>query len=600
MEFKRRFSDRYVKFRTKLLLSYFFVVLLPIILIGSFLISSTVSTAINRTNYIYSISFRQLSDNIKNQLDSYQYILNGYTMEDMIMQYIETVYARKTPYYLKYQDFIKVNDIFLRKINITSSGELKVSIYSSNNSIIADGRFIKRISTNTKRQQWYKNILKARGKTVITGMHSESGGQEIIMLGSLINTKGTNIIVMEIPENDIYTLMEKEGMSMKVFLLDSNNNVLSTTERKNLFKSAKNIPILKSFNFDGKDTINFETKNTKNVLFYQPLNDNLTTTDLKVVSIVSPEALLKDIGGIVRYSILFYIGSAVIAILLAFLLSDRFSRRIKLLMKNMSEIKNGKFEVFAKFEVNDEIGELSKSFENMINRINILTNEVYLLEIKNKEAEISSLQSQINPHFLFNFMESIRMNLWQKGDFVTSEIIEKFATLLRKSIDWSKSEILLQQELELIATYLAIQKYRYGEKLNYNINVDESVLIYPILKFILQPIVENAIYHGIEMKKGKGEVNIYSQQEKDILKLIIEDNGVGIDEANLDNVRNQIYAEKSKIPDSKQIGIRNVHQRIKLRYGAEYGIRIYSIKGRGTRVEIILPSKYVEGRNANV
>jgi two-component system sensor histidine kinase YesM len=270
------------------------------------------------------------------------------------------------------------------------------------------------------------------------------------------------------------------------------------------------------------------------------------------------------------------------------LYSNALTSRLKLLVKNMSKIKDGKFDVFVSSDKDDEIGDLSRSFKSMVNRINNLINEVYLLEIKKKEAEINALQSQINPHFLFNTMESIRMNLWKKDDFETSEIVQKFAQLLRKSIDWASDGIELKKEIELVATYLDIQKYRYREKLEYVIQIDDELNNYIIPKFTLQPIVENAIYHGIEMKKGKGRVTISSQVSEQGLKVIVKDDGIGMDEDKLSTVRKQISSPMEE--DRKtRIGIRNVHQRLKLYYGETYGVSIYSNKNTGTVVEILLP-----------
>jgi two-component system sensor histidine kinase YesM len=269
-------------------------------------------------------------------------------------------------------------------------------------------------------------------------------------------------------------------------------------------------------------------------------------------------------------------------------LSRTLTNRLKLLVKNMSKISDGKFDVFVRYEGNDEISELYASFKNMVERINTLINEVYVLDIEKKDAEIKALQSQINPHFLFNTMESIRMNLWNKQDYETSEIIQKFSKLLRKSIDWGTEKIALKQEIDLVETYLKIQQYRYKNKFEYTIEIDETLFDCVIPKFTLQPIVENAIYHGIEMKKGKSMLFITTEIVNNDFKIIIQDDGVGIDEEKLCQIKEQILQEGFSSSNSR-IGIRNVHQRIQLSYGRNYGIIIDSKKNSGTKVEILLP-----------
>jgi two-component system sensor histidine kinase YesM len=277
------------------------------------------------------------------------------------------------------------------------------------------------------------------------------------------------------------------------------------------------------------------------------------------------------------------------------LFSNTLTSRLKLLVRNMSMIRDGKFEVFVGIEDQDEIGMLSKSFSNMVNRINLLIKEVYVselqikdLEIKTKEAKFNALQSQMNPHFLFNTMESIRMNLLGKRDYETSEIIQTFAKLLRKSMDWSRDMITLSQELELVEQYLKVQQYRYRERIQYIIDIDETLKQHYIPKFTLQPVVENAIYHGIEMKEHAGKCWIDAGLEGSDLIIRIRDDGVGMESEKLENVKKIVYAEDDPTGEN-HIGLRNVHMRLKLNYGDGYGIMIESVKDAGTIIQLRIP-----------
>jgi two-component system sensor histidine kinase YesM len=254
----------------------------------------------------------------------------------------------------------------------------------------------------------------------------------------------------------------------------------------------------------------------------------------------------------------------------------------------MSMVSEGNFKVFVDCSGTDEISELARDFKIMVEKVNALINEVYILDIKKKEAEFNALQSQINPHFLFNTMESIRMNLWNRQDYATSEIIQQFALLLRKSIERTDDIIPIYQESELVETYLKIQKYRYGEKLEYEINIPETFYYNIIPKFTLQPIVENAVYHGICQKKGKGKLSIIADKLGDFLCITVEDNGAGMVESKLKEINEQL-SENQADKGSGRIGIRNVHQRLRLYFGSPYGMTITSRKNVGTRVEILLP-----------
>jgi two-component system sensor histidine kinase YesM len=261
----------------------------------------------------------------------------------------------------------------------------------------------------------------------------------------------------------------------------------------------------------------------------------------------------------------------------------------------MGKIRDGQFNIKVDDNGNDEIAILSKSLKSMADRIDYLINEVYKaemlvkdIEIEKKQAEICALQSQINPHFLFNTMEAIRMDLWQKQEFEISEVITRFAMLIRKSIEWSDDSNTIKQERQLVEDYLLIQKYRYVNKLDYIINIDTELENYSIPQFTLQPIVENAIYHGIELKKGKGCVTISAQVFKGDIKIAVQDDGLGMTEERLSTIRDTINEEHKKAGKAR-IGIRNVHQRLKLEFGNKYGLTITSQEGIGTQVDILLP-----------
>lgn len=595
MNFKFSQIFRDTKLRTKLLLSYLFVVLLPVFLIGYFLITVTITKVLERTNEINNINFQQMKNNIKNKLKSCINLSDNFLSETILMDYLGREYTFDTQYFDKYLDYKKVEDIYERK----SPNEDRISIYTSNPTLITDYKFIKVISDKEEVQQWYKDIINAKGKIVIFESFSEETNQMIISFGRLLNideaSKFTNILILQVPEASLYSLIENEGINKHIYIIDGYGNIMSTTERNYLNKNISSVAELNGVQFSNKADGNIDMKSTNSIMFYGSFNEKNIISDWKIISIISSQYILKDISGIVSYSLLICIASSIIAIIFMILFSNALTKRLKLMVKNMSRIKDGKFDVFISSDQNDEIGELSRSFKSMVDRINNLINEVYLLEIKKKEAEINALQSQINPHFLFNTMESIRMNLWQKGDFETSEIIQKFAKLLRKSIDWASDMVELKKEKELVSAYLEIQKYRYREKLDYDILLSDKLNLYSIPKFTLQPIVENAIYHGIEMKKGKGRVTISSQISEQGLKIIVMDNGIGMDENKLNMVRKQIYSHVEEDKKTK-IGIRNVHQRLKLYYGEKFGVSIYSSNDTGTAVEILLPLEAEGGR----
>jgi Predicted signal transduction protein with a C-terminal ATPase domain len=250
----------------------------------------------------------------------------------------------------------------------------------------------------------------------------------------------------------------------------------------------------------------------------------------------------------------------------------------------MKGVKEGKFLTIKNNDVNDEIGEMTINFNFMVEGLKQLIHENYEVnlkmkdtEIKKKEAELYALQSQVNPHFLFNTLESIRMGLQNKEDAETAGVIFHLSKIFRKSLNWQGDIITLSEEIEFVRNYLEIQKYRFKNKINYEIDIPESFLSYTIPKLIIQPIVENAIKHGIERKWGNGNVGISAAIQDSRLSISVKDDGVGINEEALTKIRNELY-ENSEMKKTGSIGLRNVNNRIILHCGTDFGLKIFSEK----------------------
>jgi len=593
-----------LKLRNKIILSFLFVVLLPILLIGYFLVTRTTDTVLKQTNNINLINFQQIKGNISNQLNDYIHFADSIISEIQLMEYLNQTNDEQYSYFDKYQDYTKINNISTSKFSMLDGETLKVSIFTDNDTIIEDYKFIQRINPIIRNQDWYRKALEAKGANIFIGPYSNNDNIEVIgivkLLVNLNDDKYTHVIRIEIPEKKIYSLMEKEAANKKIYLLDSHNKIMSATDRSSLGHLIHEIEELKEIPFTRTNTGRFELEHQKGMAFYGFLNEKNAIRDWKVVTVVSSEEMLSEIYEIVKYSVLICFSSFLVAILLVVVFSNKLTSRLESLVRSMSRVRGDKLEAIELSGHNDEIGAISRSFNSMMERINKLIQEVYVLDIKKKEAEINALQSQMNPHFLFNTMESIRMNLWKREDFETSEVVQKFSNLLRMSLDWTEYNIPLHDEIGLVRAYLEVQQYRYKGKLSYDIQIDKELLSYSIPKFILQPIVENAIYHGIEMKKGQGTVFIHASLSQDKLTILVKDDGIGMDAVKLASIQENLKADMGEEPLKGSVGIRNVHQRLRLHFGDSYGIEIESIKNVGTTVQISLPNLNEEERRIHV
>ncbi|HCD43003.1 MAG TPA: sensor histidine kinase [Lachnoclostridium sp.] len=269
------------------------------------------------------------------------------------------------------------------------------------------------------------------------------------------------------------------------------------------------------------------------------------------------------------------------------LLVYTMARPIKRLSKAMGQVQKGDFAVRVPNKRKDEIGELTESFNYMLEEINTLIRQVYQEKIAQKNAEVQALQAQINPHFLYNTLDSINWMLIDRGEYDISDIILSLAGLMRYSIEDENAFVPLEKEIGYVQCYLKIQKNRLEERLEYDLETEENLADEQVPKLILQPIVENAITHGIEPRNRKGMIRILIKDLGDEMLISVEDNGIGMTLKQLNHLRDEV-------PDIEReghtgIGVRNVNRRIRLHYGEAYGISIESTYGKGTIVSLRIP-----------
>lgn len=287
-----------------------------------------------------------------------------------------------------------------------------------------------------------------------------------------------------------------------------------------------------------------------------------------------------------------YILAAAILILAVFAISNILSREItkplRRLSESMSRVEKGEFDrANVDVTMENEIGSLGKSYNLMTERIHTLMEQNVYEQKQKRKSELKALQAQINPHFLYNTLDSI---IWMSEAGQSDEVVEMtsaLAKLLRQSISNDHEQVELGQEMEYVKNYLTIQKMRYQDKLEYTIEVDPQVWHVMIVKLVLQPIVENAIYHGIKYKGSKGTLRIRAFAESEDVCIVIEDNGIGMD----DTALNIIFDETQKIHKQNGVGVPNVQKRLKLYYGDKYGITYESKVGIGTRATIRIPQR---------
>ena len=310
------------------------------------------------------------------------------------------------------------------------------------------------------------------------------------------------------------------------------------------------------------------------------------TSDWRVISLIPEEELYSEINQIQQRNILIMLLVMAFSLFLLFFTTRRIVNPINRLSKIMKIAESGDFNTHIQVDSHDEVGVLSASYNSLLDKINELIQQVYAEKITSSELELQMLQSQINPHFLYNTLESISMMATMNDDETTAEMAALLGSILRYSISDFNQPVTLSDELNQVRKYIQLQEIRFHSQ--YHISLDVDVRFYPIQtpKMILQPIVENAIYHGMSSVRSGGIITIAaSQPDRTTLHLLIHDNGTGMEEQQVKNLNGYIQEENNLF---KSIGLRNVNRRIKLFCGSDYGVSVESSPMDGTTVTVCI------------
>lgn len=275
---------------------------------------------------------------------------------------------------------------------------------------------------------------------------------------------------------------------------------------------------------------------------------------------------------------------------LSSIISNNLSKSTKKLLASMEKFESGDFSERVSLEAEDEIGNLARAFNHMAAETQALIERNYVMALKEREIELNALQAQINPHFLYNVLDSLYWEAIDSDNEKLGDDILALSELFRLLLSQGESEITVGKEIELISHYLRIQEMRFSRRFSYQIDVDDNIKGYKISKLLLQPFVENAIVHGFEMKQEEGYVYISGKEKDKKMEFLIEDDGAGMDQEKADQL---LEAGQQEGYPNLRIGhyaIRNIKERLDLRYGENnYVLKIISNKGEGTKVYIVIP-----------
>ncbi len=466
---------------------------------------------------------------------------------------------------------------FMKSFNYYG-GKMRAELYVQNSTIVPNGIDIFSFGC-IEDQNWCKELFESQRYFNWLPNVMDADGREYVVLNQrLVNfstAKDIAILRLYIPVDRIVNLIEKNLHSSAVSLLYVDSDFNSILTFGDVSNSTEYINTVRQHNpIEGVTDIRIG----KERMLLGVANSRIT--GWKLIYLV-PTSLISDKTRYITYITLVATAASVfLCVGVASLLSSVITKRIRILVDKTNRISGENLSVDQRLKGNDEIGQLDKNFNDMIDRINNLIESQYKSKIIINQTKFEQLQEQINPHMLYNTLSMIGLTAKQAKQQGILEVTNNLISFYRGILNRGRIISSLRAEVEMVKRYLDIMRFVYDLDINAVFDIDDSILDYYSIKLFLQPIVENSIIHGIRPKK-EGNLIITAEEYEDGIMFVVSDDGVGMDE---ETVKRLV-----RTPDEKGYGVSNVIKRIDLFFGSRYGVKIASTPGAGTEVTITIP-----------
>ena len=540
----------------------------------------------NSSEYTHTI-IQQMNQNIDSYIDYMENIAYLISSNEDVQDYL---FDEKIDNEGRYRILNQLQTILDSRSDIRNVG----IISKNGRMLINDGSKSVNQDLDLNTQEWYATALEKPNGPILTSSHVQhiiSGERPwVITLSRGIRDRSGSgekegVFFIDLNYSAISGLCDQSTVGTKgyAFILDAKGNIVYHPQQQQLYNELQTENISLIMDTD-EDTVLTGTGNDGKLYSIS----RSEKTGWTVVDCTNVKELLSKS----RQAQSVYVLTAIILVIVALLFSRFMARSITLpiqkLRDSMKKVQEGDFSVSdVVVDSKNEIGSLTKSFDVMTHRIHELMEQNVHEQEEKRRSELKALQSQINPHFLYNTLDSI---IWMAEGKKNEEVVlmtASLARLLRQSISNEDEVVPIANEVEYARGYLTIQKMRYKDKLEFQIDVDSSILYIPLIKLVLQPIIENAIYHGLKYKESKGLLIVKGFMKDGNAVLQVIDDGVGMDEETLAH----IYDKHKVNYHSNGVGVYNVQKRLKLYYGEDYGITYTSELGKGTTATITIPGR---------
>lgn len=565
-------------FQSKLLFIFLTMILTPVILLSFFEFYYSKKMLADKTNdYLKNLAAVTLSkiDSTVSDIENVAFYINGNNTIQASLKAEKQVVGNRVAYYELHRDIrqILASYVLLRQeINAicihSESGREYTYTKTRNGPSLDITRYIR-----DEKQYW------AVDKNHIVLMKKLYAFPTQSLLGYIaldVNAKSLYDIIADID-------LTKSG---RIFLVNEEGRILAT-ESETLSGELLDEPYR---NFLGENEAFYNNVRVGNT-YYSVYNSGAISNGWYMVLAIPRDYYMRDITKLKNVIIPITLTTAFLTALLSILVSRGITRPIRFLSGAMENFGQGNFDINCQVDSEDEIGRLSHTFNQMVMDMNSLVNTVYEQKVMKQEAQMKSLQMQINPHFLYNTLDTINWMARIRHVDEIGDMVAALSNMMRYSLE-KKSFVRLGEEVKSLKDYIAIQNYRYRDKMVAEIEIDESLMSLYIPRLLIQPILENAIVHGIEEKLDKGHILVAARREDEDLYIQIMDDGVGMTEETMSHILREDYSMKKSGHTS--IGVVNVNRRIQMIYGKDYGLLVQSVLGAGTKITIHIPAREEE------
>lgn len=583
---------KHMKLKQKFLLLYLFGIFIPVILVDFIVIVNLNTYQKKEQRQELERSVAQVLSDFSSVIEQVTYLSRNIVGDSALQQFLYADYTSGQEFEDAYKEIESRSVLnyykFIKEIS-------NITIYIENDTII-EKENIKRLNDITRKTWWYQKLKGNNSSFCIfeditrdagSGINPNAGMITLVREFRYVSGKEA-VLVLDLNYNQLCHGTVETQKQSDIYICNS-NRILFSNKSEIFKKDEKHIPVVEEIR---RDSI-YVTQ------IVPAVGEKWT-----IYALSSKKPIWKTI--LSSKELLFFI--LIVNLLLPTLIINALIKsiltRLQVLEKHFDGLKNETFDRIEEDYAEDEISQLFRHYnrtvdiiQQLINTIIERNNEKSALELTKKQAELNALITQVNPHFMYNTLECICMRSLIKGEEETAGIVRCLSVLLRQMSKWDRDTVTIEEELSFVEKYLTIQKYRFADKIAYEVRLQDEAKDFLIPKLTLVSFVENACVHGIEESVDSGDVSVSAFAEQNQIRIVVKDTGCGIEEERLQELKEKLEAADAELLfRSKSTGVLNAYMRLKMHFGSRLNFTISSVVKEGTRIEICIEHEFQNGR----